>query len=188
MELGPEDFVLLLIGNDWVKKGLLCLLHAVAACRNAKLRVLVVGNDDAAVFAGKVSDLGLQREVRFAPIREDVLSYYAMADAYVGPSLEDAFGLPILEAMACGMPVIASRNAGASQAIRSGVNGLVLQDPQDPDELAAKIGLLAGDESLRHRLGEAAAETAKEYGWEQNVRSLRDALATRANAKVAHKK
>jgi len=60
-----------------------------------------------------------------------VLSFYAAADAYVAPSLEDAFGLPILEAMACGLPVIASVQAGASENVLDGATGYLLRDPMN---------------------------------------------------------
>jgi len=175
-QLLPENIALLLIGNDWVKKGLRCLLRAVALCADPNLRLLVVGKDDPALFAGDIMNPLVRNAVRFLPPRDDVLVYYAAADVYAGPSLEDAFGMPILEAMACGLPVIASSFAGASEAIDDGANGLILREPQSAEELAAKIGILASDESLRNRLSAAAAETARNYSWDKNAALLRDVL------------
>lgn len=175
-KLQPADFVLLLIGNDWVKKGLRSLLRALALCGDPSLRLLVVGKDDPAIFASELADAMVKNQVRFLPPREDVLAYYAAADAYVGPSLEDAFGLPILEAMACGLPVIASSFAGASEAIEDGANGLILREPENAAELASKIKLLASDERLRGSIGARAASTARSYSWEQNAAALRDVL------------
>ena len=187
-ELLPSDFVLLLIGNDWVKKGLRCLLRAMALCTDSSLRLLVVGKDDPAIFANEIADSILKNSVRFLPPREDVLTYYAAADVYVGPSLEDAFGLPILEAMACGLPVIASSFAGACEAIEDGANGLILRAPENAVELASKIKLLVSDERLRNSLGTAAAETARNYSWEQNAAALRDVLVEVAKRLAAEEK
>jgi len=60
---------------------------------------------------------GISDRVHFLNPSSDVLQFYAAADAYVGPSLEDAYALPILEAMACGLPVVASSRAGVSEII-----------------------------------------------------------------------
>jgi len=183
----PTDLVLLLIGNDWVKKGLRCLLRAVALCGDRSLRLLVAGNDDPAIFASEIAD-EIKNAVRFLPPREDVLAYYAAADVYVGPSLEDAFGLPILEAMACGLPVIASSFAGASEAIEDGANGLILREPEDAAELASRIKLLASDERLRTSIGTRAARTARNYSWEQNAAALQKVLVEVAKTLTAEKK
>ena len=67
--------------------------------------------------------------VHFLPPRQDVEFYYAAADAYVGPSLEDTFALPPQEAMACGMPVIVSAENGTSEIITDGKDGLILGIP-----------------------------------------------------------
>jgi glycosyltransferase involved in cell wall biosynthesis len=185
--LGAEDFVLLLIGNDWLTKGLSSLLHAAALCALDNLRILVVGKDDPSLFDKQLKDLKLENAVRFLPPRDDVLFFYAAADAYVGPSQEDAFGLPILEAMACGLPVIASVSAGASEAIEDGTNGLLLRNPQDPAELAARIKEVGFNEHLRERLAAAAAATAKKYSWERNAAELHQALVAVAQDNVCPK-
>lgn len=185
--LSSEDFVLLLIGNDWVKKGLRALLQALAICENPNLRLLVVGNDDATLFAEELSDPLVCKAVKFLPPRDDVIFYYGAADAYVGPSLEDAFGLPILESMACGLPVVASAFAGASEAVQDGRNGFLLRDPKNSEELATKINLLGRDKSLRDAVGEAAIKTAREYSWERNAAQLRDVLLDAAKQKAARR-
>jgi UDP-glucose:(heptosyl)LPS alpha-1,3-glucosyltransferase len=106
--------------------------------------------------------------VSVLPVRKDVEFYYAAADAYVGPSLEDTFALPVAEAMACGLPVIVSASAGVSEIITHGEDGLILDDPRDATGLAMMIRRLCNDEAFRTRLGENAAATARKYTWEQN--------------------
>ncbi len=179
--LASDEIVALLVGNDWVKKGLHCALGSLAILRDLPIKLIVAGSDDREIFASELQRLGLQDRVRFAPSRNDVMHYYAAADVYVAPSLEDAYGLPIIEAMSCGLPVIASVRAGASEAIQHGMNGLLLKDPASAEELARHIGELFWDEALRQRLGQAAEITARGYNWERNAQALMDFL-TRAAA------
>ena len=107
----------------------------------------------------------------------DVLSFYAAADAYVAPSLGDAFGLPILEAMACGLPVIASVQAGASENIIDGTTGYLLRDPMNHVELAELIRRLAVDRSAAQKLGTAAAQYVQaSVSWDRNAAATREFL------------
>jgi UDP-glucose:(heptosyl)LPS alpha-1,3-glucosyltransferase len=114
--------------------------------------------------------------VFFLPPRADVQFYYAAADAYVGPSIEDAFALPPAEAMACGLPVIVSRQAGVSEWVTPGVDGLILEDPKDADELSKLIRSLVNDPLLCLRLGENAATTARQYTWARNAAAIKSFL------------
>jgi glycosyltransferase involved in cell wall biosynthesis len=172
-----EDFVLLFIGNDWKKKGLDALLRACALLRDFPLQLMVVGRDDQDIYQALLEQLALEGRVRFEKPSIDVLSFYASADIYVSPALEDAFGLPILESMACGLAVIASVYAGASDNIRNGETGLLLQDPRDPAEIAERISLLFSDRALRQRLGSAGAQYAKaNCSWDQNASKTKEVL------------
>jgi len=172
-----NEFVLLLIGNDWKKKGLDSLLRAAARLIDYPLRLMVVGEDDARLYCSMVEKCGLQERISFEAPASDVLQFYAAADLYVGPSLEDGFNLPILEAMACGLPVIASVRTGASENITDGQTGLILSDPQNAELLAQLIRRLYEDEELRQRIGEAAADFVRaNCGWDQNAERTRQLL------------
>jgi glycosyltransferase involved in cell wall biosynthesis len=175
--LQRDDFVLLLLGNDWVKKGLPCLLRSLQLLKDLPVRLIVAGHDDTTLFNSDLQQLDLKDRLMFCRTRSDVLFYYAAADVYVGPSIEDAFGLPVIEAMACGLPVISSVRAGASQAIQHGSNGFLLQNPDSPQELAELIRNLFSNQALRERLGKSAEITARGYAWEKNVEQLMDFLA-----------
>ena len=169
LQLPADRFVLLLIGNDWNKKGLNTLLQALADCRELPLMLLVVGTDDRKNYEIFVQRSGLTGRVLFLDPSPDVLQFYAAADAYVGPSLEDAFGLPILEAMACGLPVIASNRAGAAELVRDGENGLLVRNPEDSQELAVALRTLCTDSELCRKLGQQAYLAAQEQTWEKNA-------------------
>lgn len=173
-ELGisESDFCLLLVGNDWKNKGLPCLLEGLGRLANPYVELLVVGQDVAEPYRSALRRLRLEDRVRFLPLRRDVEFYYAAADLYVGPSLEDAFGMPPLEAMACGVPSIVSSQAGVSEVITEGVDGFILADPHDSRRLAQLIELVYNNNDLREKMGEAAAKTAQKYTWDKNAAQL----------------
>lgn len=177
MGYSPSDFVLLIVGNDWMKKGLSCLLKAVAPVQQNNLKIAVAGKDELLPFRSLLAHQGLASAVQFFPLRPDPETYYAAADIYVGPSLEDAFALPPLEAMACGVPAIVSRQAGVSEVITHGVDGYILENAQDDKTLAELILKLYQDAPLRQRLGEKAAETARQYTWDRSAREFGDLLS-----------
>jgi glycosyltransferase involved in cell wall biosynthesis len=175
-ELGfsDSDLVALIIGNDWKKKGLPTLIDAVAKTRSQSLRILAVGNDDPRSCLELARQRNLSDRVVFKPVRPDVEFYYAAADIYAGPSREDAFALPPLEAMACGLPVITSRNAGVSELIQHSVDGFVLEDPSDAATLSDLLARLAADANFRRRIGDAAVVTASKHTWENNASRLNE--------------
>ncbi len=171
------DFVLLLVGNDWRNKGLSTILAAMAACHDIPLRLLVAGKDAAAsYFFEEAKRLGLREQCRWETTPVDAIHLYAVADVYVSPTREDAFALPPVEAMACGLPVITSVNNGGSQIITEGTDGFVLRDPRDSSALANLLCRLYQQPDLRRRVGENATRTAQAYTWDRNAAETWDFL------------
>ncbi len=165
----PEDFTILFIGNDWKNKGLDALLRALAEIRDRQWKLLVVGLDARESYDQFIREHGLPGRVEFVRPSPHVLEFYAAADAYVGPSMEDAYALPVIEAMACGLPIICSSRAGVSEIIRQGMNGLVLCDPQDAREIEASVRMLMSDAALRQEMGKQASATALRETWMRNA-------------------
>lgn len=174
LDLPTGQFILILIGNDWRNKGVVVLLEALERLRQLPINLLIVSAEDSSAWWKMVTEKGLENRVRLLPPRKDVEFYYAAADSYVGPSLQDSYAMPPAEAMACGLPVIVSASAGVSEIVMSGTNGLILDDPKDSTRLAAMICRLYEDKEFRNRLGEKAAETARQYTWERNGHELAD--------------
>lgn len=172
LQLPHRRSQLLMVGNDWHKKGIRVLIEALSLLDNVPIDLMLVGREDVRPFRAMVTQKGLAERVRFLPPRSDVEFYYASADVYVGPSLEDTFALPPVEAMACGIPVIVSRENGACEIITDHVDGFVLDDPTDAQTLASMIRKLHDDPELRARIGENAAQTARQFTWEQNAREI----------------
>ena len=189
-ELGVEDkFVLGLVGNDWKKKGLVALIEALAQLKDLPLVLVVAGKDDATPYQARIRELGLDEKVKFCPSRADVQWYYAAADVYVGPSLEDTFAQPPAEAMACGLPVITTATNGTAEIMTDGVDGLILQDPNDVVGLAERIRWLFEHPQEREAMAAQATATAADYTWDRNGVEMRAIFAEaliRKDAKLAH--
>jgi glycosyltransferase involved in cell wall biosynthesis len=175
---GATDFVLLLIGNDWRVKGVPVVLRAMAAAPEVPLRLLVVGEDVVEPMRELASQLGVLDRCRWEKPTPDVIDLYAAADVYVSPSMEDSFGLPVAEAMACGLPAITSVYAGVSAQIHDGLDSFVLREPQDEKTLAPLLGRLYRDEGFRNQIGLAAARTVREWTWDRNAADVWDLLNT----------
>ncbi len=176
LSLRADQVAVLLIGNDWRNKGLGRLIEAVAKSGATNICILAVGKDDPVPYFSLIERANLKDRVFFLPPRTDVEFYYAAADIYAGPSAEDAFSLPPLEAMACGLPVITSRNAGVSEIIRHAADGFILEDVANSEELFQLLEPLTRDSALRNRIGKAAFQTASQYTWDWNASQLINSL------------
>src|SRR5580704_2414828 len=172
LQLPHGRFSLILVGNDWRNKGLPALLDALMELRDLDIGLLVVTTEDSSSCRQLIAEKKLSDRVSLLPPRKDIEFYYAAADVYAGPSLQDSYGMPPAEAMACGLPVIVSAAAGVSEIITHGEDGMILDHPADRAKLAAIIRLLYQDRQLCNRLGTKAAETALKYTWGRNGREL----------------
>jgi glycosyltransferase involved in cell wall biosynthesis len=93
----------------------------------------------------------------------ELRQHYSRASVFVLPSIEDGFGMVIGEAMACGCPVIASVNTGASELIRDAVDGFIVPI-RSPELIADRLQLLADDPELRQRMGSASLARMQQLG------------------------
>ena len=180
----PDELLLLLIGNDWSTKGILTVFEAMAALRDPTICFLVVGADRRDSYAAVAESMQIAARCILRGPTSGILDCYAAADVYVSPSREDAFPLPVLEAMACGLPVITSALAGTSEVVRDGENGFVLEDPRDAATLAQRIAYLQANSSLRSTLGEAASRTAQEWTWDRHAAEVWQMLSSAAASKA----
>ena len=105
-------------------------------------------------------ELGIEGSVRFLGSRQDVAALLAASDLYVHPSLQEGYSNAILEAMASGRPVVATRVGGNPEAIADGETGLLVA-PADPAALATAMLRLLEQPAFAARLGESAAEVVR---------------------------
>jgi N-acetyl-alpha-D-glucosaminyl L-malate synthase BshA len=129
--------------------------------RDVSAHLLMVGDgperDATARFAATV---GVADRVHFVGEQEEVRPLLSIADVFLLPSAQESFGLAALEAMACKVPVVASRVGGLPEVIQHGVNGF-LHPPDDLDAMARSALELLTDEALHDRVAAAALETVE---------------------------
>ena len=160
------DFTLMFAGSYWERKGLRYIIEALSLLPRLDVKLLIVGSGDEK-FYGEIAELKQVRErIIFVSRSSNLWEYYAASDVFVFPTIYEPFGLVIIEAMASGLPVITSRVAGAADFITDGVDGLLLSDPGDTNNLAAKIKLLFSNVELRKTMGERARETTEKLSWD----------------------
>ncbi len=135
-ELGlePGQAVLLFLGSGWERKGLVFALQALARITDALL--LVAGRDRVQAWQGRAASLGVKERVRFLGLQARVAPLLAAADALVLPTIYDPCSIACLEALHCGLPVVTTKAAGASELVREGVSGAVVSTAGRVDRLA----------------------------------------------------
>ncbi|MDA8129942.1 MAG: glycosyltransferase family 4 protein [Elusimicrobia bacterium] len=127
-----------------------------------KARLLIVGDGpERRALEGAVADLGLAGSVALAGRKDDLLPYYRAADVFILPSISEGLSNSMLEAMSCGVAIMASRVGGAREAVQPGVSGSLF-DPLNRAELKDCLRRHIADRSLAVKMGEAARKTAVE--------------------------
>jgi alpha-1,3-rhamnosyl/mannosyltransferase len=169
----PERYVLYL-GSNKPHKNLVRLVEAwgiadrrlqVAGCG-----LVIAGMWDASYPEAKqrAAELDQSQKIHFlgSVAEADLSALYGGAKLFVFPSLYEGFGLPVLEAMACGTPVICSNVSSLPEVAG---DAAIQVDPLDVDALAAAIGRVLGDEALRARMRQQGLQQATRFTWEQTA-------------------
>jgi UDP-glucose:(heptosyl)LPS alpha-1,3-glucosyltransferase len=173
--LDAEDFTFLFIGNNWMIKGLLYVLRALAEVPAAKLLVVGADVERAASWQRAAKERGVDHRVKFLPRRSDVTFYYAAADALVAPSVYDTFGLIPLEAAACGLPAIITRSMGVAEVFTP-EETIVLERADDVPALAAAMRRLQADAGYREELARRARLRAAQSSWDRSCQPTLELL------------
>jgi D-inositol-3-phosphate glycosyltransferase len=168
--LDPDVPVLLFIGRIEPLKGIDVLIRAVSQL-DGKFQLLVVGGDEKDVMRTHelhvlAEEMGIAGKVVFgdAVPHGELPRYYSAASICVVPSYYESFGMVALEAMACGVPVIASRVGGLKETVQDGRTGYLIPW-RCPEPFAERLDLLLTNEPLRRSLGEEARQVAQAYRW-----------------------
>jgi UDP-glucose:(heptosyl)LPS alpha-1,3-glucosyltransferase len=163
--LSHDDYALLFVGNEYGRKGLKVFIQSLSILRDRSLRILVVGGGDREQYQGLAAELGVEDQVKFLGSITSPEDMYFAADLLVHPSLYEPFGIVVIEAMAAGLPVIASATCGATEGMQHRKHVLLLEDPTSLAELSGAIQLLREDHVLRQTLIAGGMEKSKEYSW-----------------------
>ena len=170
-EKTDDTFRVIFVGSNWIQKGLLYLLEA---WKNLKLK------DAELVIAGIKQEVGQQiiKQIMKTHIpnikwgwfsRDELAAAYRNSDVMCLPSLQDGFGLVVVEAMASGIPVIVSENTGASQHVYNGREGFVVP-AKSVSALETYIEALYHDRAQARKMGKRGVKMAENFTWERSER------------------
>jgi glycosyltransferase involved in cell wall biosynthesis len=183
----PREDFLLAVSDIYVQKNLHGLVEAMALAARARpgLKLLVAGRildpDYYQTLIERITALGLDAQITFlgsVPPR-DLPSLYRRCRAFIFPSTVETFGNPLVEAMACGAPIICSNSAAMPEVL--GDAGLYF-DPTDKEDMAAKIETLLADDILAEQLSYRGRERAGGFSWEICARQTAAILTATAGS------
>jgi len=173
--LSVEDQIVVMVGRLVGWKGVQDLLRALPEVKKRVGRVkgLVIGDGEHRGELERLSrSLGLEETVIFvgAVPHEELPRYLSLAHVLVQPSLgEEVFGIAMLEAMACGLPVVGTRIGGIPEVVAEGETGFLVQ-PRNPRGLAEAVSRLLSDKSSRMAMGMKGRERAvRQFTWRRNA-------------------
>ena len=168
-----EDFVLYL-GRLQARKNLVRLVEAYARVQQAGFphKLVLAGKQDFLFepVQARIRELKLENHVLIPGYvhPEHIPSFYSAADLFVFPSLYEGFGLPVIEAMACGVPVVTSRSSSLEEVAG---DAALLVGPLDPDALTKAMQIALSDADLRTRLRSAGLQRSTDYSAERTART-----------------
>lgn len=172
----PDNF-LLFVGNVKPHKNLKNLLLAI---KDLDVNLVIVGKRDGFITGDtSIFDIlqsnNLKNKVFFTGYVDDsdIPFIYSLANFFIFPSFYEGFGLPPLEAQACGCPVVSSNAASLPEVLG---DSAIYFDPYDVDDMASKIKMILEDENLQEELRQKGFENVKRFSWEESAKKIIDRI------------
>lgn len=162
-KVSEKTSVIIAVAELHPRKGLLYLLEAAQKIqeKNQDFKIIIVGTGaQKKLLEKKIKKLGLEREVSLLGYQHNIPHLLAASEIFVLPSLNEAFGLVLLEAMAANLPIVATKNGGIPEIITNNVTGLLVP-PAESSELAYAILRLLNNKDLAHRLAQEGHKLVK---------------------------
>ena len=174
----PARFILY-IASSLPHKNYPRLLEAfkLVKAKDAGIKLVLIGARESGhgEISSRIDELGIKDDVVFSgwlPF-EDIPLIYAASELFAFPSLHEGFGIPVLEAMASGVPVVCSAISPLTEVAG---DAALLVDPLDPASMASGILSVLGDKTLRERLVRRGISRAREFSWEKTAKATIDAV------------
>ncbi|MCH2170015.1 glycosyltransferase family 4 protein [Myxococcota bacterium] len=175
-DASAADSIWLFAGHGFQRKGLDLALHALALRPDSLARLWVAGRDSTARWRDLAARLGVASRVSFLGEREDMPELFAAADGLLLPTRYDAFANVCLEGASAGLPIITTRNNGASEIFPTLPQASL--PPDDAEAIAHALDGL-GDPVERTRVGEITRAVASRHDWRSHAMSLLDLFRRR---------
>jgi UDP-glucose:(heptosyl)LPS alpha-1,3-glucosyltransferase len=176
----PDAPLVLFVGSGFRRKGLDRLLSIWNSPKLAHAYLLIVGSDARQGRYRSWADAVAPGRIVFAGRQDEIEKYYGAADVVALPSLQEAFGNVVVEALASGLPVLVSRAVGAAEILSGSLAGGIVELLDDGAELTAKLVSLLGNAG-QAALRQEARSIAEGYSWERHFHKL-DALLREVKA------
>jgi len=173
--VGEDEVVALFVGNAWERKGLAAAIEGLADAAGrgrAPERLWVLGSGDTARYRILAERCGVAGRVEFFGYRADSERFFQAADVFVLPTRYETFCLAAHEAVAAGLPVVATGAGGIEELLADGEAG-ILVEPTGED-VGRALGLLAADPELGVRLGEEGRRRVAAFTWDRTAACLLD--------------
>jgi len=176
LQIHEKAFVILFIARNFSRKGLAYLIKSLPFIREKKelLKVVIIGRGESASYRHMARRTGFEEQLLFIGKSDNISQFYGIGDILVLPTLYDPFSNVCLEALACGIPVITTRENGAAEIIQQGETGIVIPDPSRSDELAEGISRFLSLE-IRRSVRKKAVKSVNEFTIERNTRQTLEA-------------
>ncbi len=170
-EMRPQGVFIITLGASRVtaRKGIQYLIEAVSrlVAKYPRIRLKILGDgNDRERLEKMVKELKLENHVSFLGRipRDETASYYQEASVFVLPSLNEGMSNAMLEALASGLPIIATDTGGSQELVADGENGFIVE-MKSAEDIAEKLEHLISDPELRRRFGEASRRRAEQMSW-----------------------
>jgi len=180
-KIHPDEKIIVFVGSLRPVKGLKYLIEAfkIINKKNPMARLFLVGDGPERHSLEDIAEKdGLKAKVNFiGQIENDEIpKYMAAADIFVLPSLSEGFPGVVLEAMASGLPIVATKVRGLPEIVKDGENGFLVE-PENPGQIAEKALALLGGDKLREKISNNNKEKAKGYSWEKVIDKIEKAYS-----------
>ena len=169
LHLNKEDAFAITVGNLIKRKNQITLIEAVNRLDNPHFHLFICGDGQCYEELKKAaSDLGIRSQIHFLGFRKDVEKLCGAADIFLFASVQEGLPVAVMEAMACGLPIVASKIRGNSDLIDSGKGGYLVQ-PKDVDGFAKAIISVIKDKKKVESMENYNFEKIKEYSKEKVI-------------------
>ncbi len=161
--IGNENKIILFVGHQFKRKGLDYVINALPHIKE-KITLFIVGNDSFDYYNDLAIKLGVLDKIIFiGSVTTGIEKIYAASDIFVFPTAYEAFALVTLEAMASGLPVLATRVNGTDELIKDGINGFFIE--RNSKDIAEKLNLAFEAKNLEI-MSIKSRETSLQYSWD----------------------
>lgn len=167
LNIDENDFLILFVGILYKHKNVINLVNAMPKIleNNNNVKLLIIGRGDQYnKIRNRIKELKLEDSIFMKHYVKDISSYYSAADIFVFPSTNEGFGLVLLEAMVCGLPVVTSNYSACPEVVDYA--GL-LSDPNNIEDLADKIIQLINNRNLYKKLRKKGFRRVEQFTWKK---------------------